>query len=79
LEYSCNLIKSYLSNRKILVQICQDHKLVNDQKLDKEAKEFIKRMIPISIALARAQRDSTTIVIMVEIWYKLEQYLKYES
>ena len=35
--------------------------------------------IPISIALARAQRDSSTIAIMVEIWYKLEQDLKHES
>ena len=51
------------------------YKLVNDQKLVEEADEFIKRIIPISIALARAQRDSSTI----EIWYKLEQDLKHES
>ena len=84
----CNSIRSYFSNRGILVQICQDHKsemekeickLVNDQKLVEEAEEFIKIMIPISIALARAQRDSSTIAIMDEIWYKLEQDLKHES
>jgi len=53
------------------------YKLVNDQKLVEEAEEFIKRMIPISIVLDRAQRDSSTISIMVENCYKLEQDLKH--
>lgn len=73
-------IRSYLDNRGILVQICQDHKseieghiikIVNDSQVTMNAVDFLKRLSPISIALDRMQRNSSTIAVAVEIWHKL--------
>ena len=80
-------IKSYLDNRGILVQLCQDHdevidkdiiKIINDTHIIKNAMDIMNRLNPISIALDRMQRDQTTIGIAVEIWYRLEKDLKME-
>lgn len=75
-------IRSYLDNRGILVQVCQDYaaqidaeifEAVNDINLMKNAVDFITRTKPISIALDRIQRDSTTIGVAVEVWLRLER------
>jgi len=76
----CDAIQSFLKNRGILVQICQDHKdsidrtisnLVNDAAFAAKAKTYMELMMPISVALDRAQRSGTTIAVSVEIWHKL--------
>lgn len=75
-------IQSYLDNRGILVQVCQDHReeidsdifrIVNDIQITTNAKDFMTRMIPIAVALDRMQRDGTTIAVAVEIWNHLEK------
>lgn len=77
-------LKSYLDNRGILVQVCQDHKenidkdvfrIVNDIHITNNAKDFLQRMNPVAIALDRMQRDGSTIAVAVEIWRRLEEDL----
>lgn len=77
-------IQSYLENRGTVIHICQDHKseidneiqrLINDFDITNNAMEFLARLNPVSIALDRAQSDSTTIAVAVEIWNKLETEL----
>lgn len=74
-------VESYLENRGILVQVCQDKKelidpnifrIVNDINITVNAKDFLRRMKPIAVSLDRMQRDGTTIAVAVEIWKKLE-------
>lgn len=81
-------IKSYLDNRGILVQICQDHKddindeicsLVNSGRLTKKCQNYNAVLGPIAIALDRMQSDMCTISIAVEIWYKLQIDLQSQS
>ena len=61
-------IRSYLKNRGILVQVCQDHKdsidnkiftIVNDVHVTVNAQEYLQRMHPIAVALDRMQRGDT--------------------
>lgn len=79
-----NALKSFLDNRGVLVQLCQDHKdaiesdiikIVNDAQIAINANDLIARLDPIAIALDRVQRDYTTISICVEVWHKLEMDL----
>ena len=76
-----NCIRSYLQNRGKIVTVCDQHRaeipaaiseLVNDQILARNAEDYRDRMTPIAIALDRAQRDSSTIAVAVEIWIKLQ-------
>ena len=76
----CDAIQSFLKNRGILVQICQDHKdsidrtisnLVNDVAFAAKAKTYMELMMPIYVALDQAQQSGTTIAVSVEIWHKL--------
>jgi len=78
-------IASFLANRGVLIQVCQDRKneidkeiskLVNDQNLASNCLDYSSRMKPIAIALHRAQRNQTTIAIAVEIWIKLRRDLE---
>jgi len=73
-------ILSFLKNRGILVQVCQDHKddidppiveRVNDVTFANKAKIYTDLMKPISVALDRAQSSGSTISVCVEIWHKL--------
>lgn len=77
-------IESYLENRGILVQLCQDKKefidkdifrIVNDINITINAKDFLQRMKPIAVSLDRMQRDGATISVAVEVWKKLENDL----
>ncbi|CAH0563065.1 unnamed protein product [Brassicogethes aeneus] len=81
-------IKSFLENRGNLVQLCQDHKndidphitkIINDVNIVMNAEHMLSYLKPIAVALDRAQRDKTTIAIVVEIWNKLELDLKGQS
>jgi len=76
----CDSIQTFLKNRGILVQICQDHKdsidttiasLVNDAAFAAKAKSYMDLMMPIAVALDWAQRAGTSIAVAVEIWHRL--------
>lgn len=78
-------IRSYLTNRGKLVQICQNYKdqmdkevyrIVNDAEIANSAMALLSRLDPIAKALDRAQRDGTTISVAVEIWHQLEKDLR---
>lgn len=78
-------IESFLKNRGILVQICQDHKseidkniatIVNNANLVMNAQDYSSRMRPIAVALDRMQRDKTTIAVAVEVWFMLGKALE---
>lgn len=81
-------IRSYLANRGILVQMCQNNKsnfdiniiqIVNDAQITSNAILLLSRLDPIARALDRAQRDGTTISVAVEIWHRLENDLDKET
>lgn len=81
-------VKSFLDNRGILVQLCQDHRqtidadisrIVNDMNIVTNASDLMACLNPIATALDRTQRDNTTISVAVEVWKKLEEDLKDKS
>lgn len=49
--------------------------MINDTNLAKTAEDYNRHMQPIAIAIDWAQRDNTTISIVVEVWEKLEKDL----
>lgn len=68
-------IRTYLANRGILVQICQDYQnqiddnivqIVNDPVITNNATQLQNLLDPIARALDRAQRDGTTISVVME-------------
>ncbi|KAG5872271.1 hypothetical protein JTB14_034166 [Gonioctena quinquepunctata] len=78
-------IGCYLENRGILVQVYQDNKhkvdvdicnIINNNHIVVNAKDFLARYHPVSVAVDRMQGDSTTISVSVEIWIQLEMDLK---
>ncbi|KAK9718151.1 hypothetical protein QE152_g23347 [Popillia japonica] len=87
-KMNSNALKSFLENRGVLIQLCQDHKdviesvtikIVNDAQIELNSNDLIARLDPIPIALDRVQRDHTTISICVEVWHKLETDLSGKS
>lgn len=77
-------IRSFVENRGILVQICQNHReeiesdiyrIVNDIQIANNSLDLLARLDPITKALDRSQRDGTTISVAVEIWNNLEKDL----
>ncbi|CAH2090930.1 unnamed protein product [Euphydryas editha] len=77
-------VRSFVENRGILVQICQNHRdaidrdiyrIVNDIQIANNSLDLLARLDPIAKALDRSQRDGTTISVAVEIWNYLEKDL----
>lgn len=74
-------LKAYVANWHILLSVCEDHRKsidkdisnkISDMNLKRNCEDYLARLLPISIALDKMQRETCTIGDAVEIWKDLE-------